>query len=290
MRIYPSCLYNRISEARRLFPSVEGVDWKLVRYPYNMIDLAVRMRPIVEVINSVKGFDPKIKLLNFEASGWFDGNKKYIAAREVSIVVLLGAIIHESYVYIGPTQDSPDRQQLDVQSDRGRWIVCFDESICATKRYLLNTDDVAETVCDMIDNHQKLLSTKRELRWKAPPNIGTLDLHWLLWVYLSQNPKMKKTIVSSIFSINSIPKDNFKALRFPTIVLVTRLLIFTFPQRIGVRKSKDENVWNGECSRDWLGHFCQDRNGQSRCSRWCGRASAGWSRGHRIVCLGEVEG
>lgn len=214
MRIYPSCLYNRISEARRLFPSVEGADWKLVRYPYNLIDLAVRMRPVVEVINSAKGFDRKIKLLNFEPSWWFDGNKKYVGAHEVSIVVLLGAIIHESYVHVGSTEDSPDRQQLDVQSDRGRWIVCFDEFICATRSYLLNTDEVAETVCDMIDNHQMLLSTKPEIRWKAPPNIGNLDLDWLLWVYLSQNSKMKKTMVSSIFGIESIPTDKFRALRF----------------------------------------------------------------------------
>ena len=120
MRIYPSCLYNRISEARRLFPSVEGVDWKLVRSPCNVIGLAVRMRPIVEVINAAKGFDQKIKLLNFESSWRFDGNKKYVGAHEVYIVVLLGAIIHESYAHVGPTQDSPDRQQLDVQSDRGR--------------------------------------------------------------------------------------------------------------------------------------------------------------------------
>ena len=154
MRIYPSCLYNRISEARRVFPSVEGVDWRLLGYPYNLIDLAVRMRPVVEVINSAKGFDRKIKLLNFEPSWWFDGNRKYVGAQEVSIVVLLGAIIHESYVHVGATQNSPDRQQLDVQSDRGRWIVCFDEFIRTTKSYLLNTDEIAETVCDMVDSHQ----------------------------------------------------------------------------------------------------------------------------------------
>ena len=213
MRIYPSCLHNRISEARRLFPSVEGVDWKSIRYPYNLIDLAVRMRPIVEVINSAKGIDRKIKLLNFEPSWWFDGNKKYVGAHKVSIIVLLSAIIHESYVHVGPTQDSPG-QQLDVKSDRGRWIVCFDEFICAARSYLVNTDEVAETVCDMIDNQQKLLITKPELRWKAPPNIGNLDLDWLLWVYLSQNPEMKKSIMSSIFGTDDIPTDKIGALRF----------------------------------------------------------------------------
>ena len=214
MRVYPSCLYNRISEARRLLPSVEGVDWKLVRYPYSLIDFAVRMRPVVEVINSAKGLDRKIKLLNFEPSWWFDGNRRHVGAHEVSIVVLLGAIIHESYLHVGPTQDSPDRQQLDVQSDRGRWMVCFDEFVYATRSYLLNPDEVAECVCDMIDHHQKLLSTNPEIRWKAPPNIGNLDLDWLLWVYLSQNPNMKKSIVSSIFGIENIPKVKFGALRF----------------------------------------------------------------------------
>lgn len=219
MRIYPSCLYNRISEARRFFPSIERADWKLVGYPYNLIDLAVRMRPIVEVINSAKGFDRKITLLNFEPSWWFDGNKKYVGAHEVSIVVLLGAIIHESYVRVGATQDSHDRIQLDVKSDRGRWIVCFDEFIRAARSYLLNTDEVAETVCDMIDNHQALLRTKPEIRFKAPPNIGNLDLDWLLWVYLSQNAKMKKAMVSAIFGIESIPTDKFEGLRFsPNIV------------------------------------------------------------------------
>lgn len=214
IRIYPSCLDNRISEARRLFSCVEGVDWKLVRYPYNLIDLAVRMRPIVEVINSAKGIDRKIRLLNFEPSWWFDGNKKYVGAQEVSVKVLLGAIIHESYILISPTRDSPDQKQLDVKSDRGRWIVDFDEFMRATKRYLLNKDEVAETVCDMIDNHQRLLSTSPEVRSKVPPYIGSFDVHWLLWMYLSQDPKMKKALLSSLYGINSVPNDKFQELHF----------------------------------------------------------------------------
>ena len=214
MRIYPSCLYNRISEARKHMPSVEKADWKSVTYPYKLIDLAVRMRPIVDVINSAKGIDPKVELLCFEPSWWFDGNKKYINAQSVSIVVLLGAIIHESYLHIGPTQDSGDRRRLDVRSDRGRWIVYFDDFIDSMKAFLLNTDEIAETVCDLIDNHQELISKKPEIRWKAPPNIGNLDLDWLLWVYLPQKQKMKQTIVSNIFNIESIPTDKLTELRF----------------------------------------------------------------------------
>lgn len=214
MRIYPSCLYNRIREARRHFPSVERADWKLVMYPYNLIDLAVRMRPIVDVINSAKGIDPKVELLVFEPSWWFDGNRKYVGAREVSIVVLLGAIIHESYVHIGPTQASGDRQRLDVKSDRGRWIVYFDDFIDTMRTYLLDTDKIAETVCDMIDNHQKLVSNKPEIRSQAPPHIANSDLDWLLWVYLSESPAIKRTIISSIFNLESIPTDKLMELRF----------------------------------------------------------------------------
>ena len=179
MRIYPSCLFNRITEARRHFPSVERTDWKSVVYPYSLIDLAVRMRPIVDVVNSAKGIDPKVELLCFEPSWWFDGNKKYIGAQSVSIVVLLGAIIHETYVHIGATQDAVSRRRLDVKSDRGRWIVYFDDFIDIMRTYLLSTDEVAETVCDLIDNHQQLLSKKPEVRWKAPPNIGNWDFDWL---------------------------------------------------------------------------------------------------------------
>ena len=214
MRIYPSCLYNRIDEARRYFPNVEIGDWSLVKYPYNLIDLAVRMRPIVDVISSAKGIDAKIRLFRFEPSWWFDGNRKYVGAQQVSIVVLLSAIIHESYVHIGPTQDTGDRQHLDVKSDRGRWIVYFDDFVSTMRTFLLNTDEIAETVCDMIDNHQELLSNKPEIRWKAPPNIGNLDLDWLLWVYLSESPKMKQAIISSIFDIDSIPTDKLTELRF----------------------------------------------------------------------------
>ena len=213
-RIYPSCLYNRISEARTHLPGVKKADWKSIMYPYKLIDLAVRMRPIVDVINSAKGIDPKVELLVFEPSWWFDGNKKYIGAQSVSIKVLLGAIIHESYLHIGPTQDSGDRQRLDVKSDRGRWIVHFDDFIDTMSTYLLSTDEIAESVCDMIDNHQRLLSNKPDIRWKAPPNIGNLDLDWLLWVYLSRNPKTKQAIVSSIFNIESIPADKVMELRF----------------------------------------------------------------------------
>ena len=135
MRIYPSCLFNRITEARRHFPSVERTDWKSVVYPYSLIDLAVRMRPIVDVVNSAKGIDPKVELLCFEPSWWFDGNKKYIGAQSVSIVVLLGAIIHETYVHIGATQDAGSRRRLDVKSDRGRWIVYFDDFIDIMRTY-----------------------------------------------------------------------------------------------------------------------------------------------------------
>ena len=183
-------------------------------YPYKLIDLVVRMRPIVDVINSAKGIDPKVELLCFEPSWRFDGNKKYIGAQSVPIVVLLGAIIHESYLHIGPTQDSGDRQRLDAKSDRGRWIVYFDEFIEAMRTYLLNTDQIAETVCDLLDNHQELLKRKSEIRWKAPPNVGNWDLDWLLWVYLSRSPKMKQTVISSIFNIESIPDDKLTELRF----------------------------------------------------------------------------
>ena len=61
-------------------------------------------------------------------------------------LVLLGAIIHESYLHIGPTQDSGDRKRLDVKSDRGRWIVYFEDFIGTMSTYLLCIDEIAETV------------------------------------------------------------------------------------------------------------------------------------------------
>ena len=214
IRLYPSCLCNRIDEARRRFPSIEIDDWSRVQYPYNLIDLAVRMRPIVETVNSAKGMDPKVELLSFEPSWWFDGNKKYVGAKEVPIFVLLSAIIHESYVHVGSTVESKSGHRLDVMSDRGRWIVCFEEFVDTLRTYLFNGHEIAETVCDMVDNHQELLRSKPELRWKAPPKIGNCDLDWLLWMYLSENAKFKEHIFARVFGVENIPTDELLSVRF----------------------------------------------------------------------------
>ena len=213
-RIYPSCLCNRIAEARRHFPTLEMGDSRSVVYPYSLIDLAVRMRPVVAVINSAKKIDRKIELCHFEPSWWFDGNKKYVNANEVSITVLLGAMIHEFYLHVGPTNDSGGRQRLDIASDRGRWIVYYDDYVATLRRYLLNTDEVAETVCDMIDNHQELVNKHPEIRWKAPPNIGNLDLDWLLWVYLSENANLKRAILSDVFDVKDVSIEKVTVVRF----------------------------------------------------------------------------
>ena len=209
MRIYPSCLYNRIREARSYFSnfSIEKVDWRSVNlgYPYNLIDLAVRMRPIVHVINSAKKINREVKLLKFEPPWGCDQHKNHINAQKVPMKRLLGAIIHETYLHIG--QDSCAQQRLDIMSDKGRWIVCFKDFLGVMETYLLNMDETAETVCDMIDKRQELLSKKPEILGKIPPSIGNYDLDWLLLEYLPQRPKMKQAIVSIIFNLNDIPKN-----------------------------------------------------------------------------------
>lgn len=172
------------------------------------------MRPIVETVNSAKGIDPKIELLNFESSWWFNGNQKYVSAGEVSVPVMLSAIIHESYVHVGSANEATSGHRLDVESDRGRWIVPFEEFVDALKQYLFNVGQIAETVCDMIDRHQELLRSKPEIRWKAPPRIGNYDLDWLLWIYLSENANRKKGVLASVFGVNSIPTSQLMSVRF----------------------------------------------------------------------------
>ena len=214
MRIYPSCLYNRISEARRHLPSVMIDDWRFVGYPYNVIDFAVRMRPIVKVINSVTGTDFQIPLTQFELSRSQDNNRKYLNKRDVSVIVILNVVIHEKYLLISPMENREGELFLTVESDRGRWTVDFFEFVNALQSYLLNANQVAEIVCDMIDIYRQQVDSDPEKYRQRPPEIGNFDLEWLLSVYVRSHLVMKQTLLHDIFGINSVPQDALTEIRF----------------------------------------------------------------------------
>lgn len=214
MVLYPSCLFNRTQEAKRHLVSAKEVSLNFGRYPYHIVDLSVRMRPIVEVVNEARNRKSYIKLLKFERSEPFSGNDKYIKADKVEIWVLLGAIIHERYINISAWEENEKTIRLDVVSDRGRWIVKFSDFMDSLQSYIMSPDEIAGIVCDMIDNYtKKVRENESEYRTK-PPVIGNFDLDWLLWDYMVRKSDLKKAIMSKIFNISQVPEAALEELRF----------------------------------------------------------------------------
>ena len=214
MALYPSCLSNRIKEAKQHLISAREVGPNFGRYPYHIVDLSVRMRPIVEVIDKEQNKKLDITLLKFEPSESFPKNDRYMDENKVEIIVLLGAIIHERYIDIGTWQEDEKTIRLDVISDRGRWIVKFPEFIDSLQSYILSQDEIAIVVCNMIDNYRDLVrNSELEYRTK-PPIIGNFDLKWLLWDYMIQELELKKAIMSQIFNVSKVPEGVLKELRF----------------------------------------------------------------------------
>lgn len=99
MTLYPSCLFNRTEEAKQHLAHAKEVGLNFGRYPYHIVNLSVRMRPIVEVVDNAREKKLDIRLLGFEPSRSFPKNDKYINANKIEIWMLLGAIIHERYIH-----------------------------------------------------------------------------------------------------------------------------------------------------------------------------------------------
>lgn len=214
MALYPSCLFNRVKEAEPYLISARGVAPNSGPYPYNIVDLSVRMRPIVDVVNKEQKKKSYIELLTFEPSKSYRGYDRYINQNKVEIITLLGAIIHERYIHVYTSQEDEQTVRLDVASDRGRWIVRFSEFLDCLQPYILSQDEIAIVVCDMIDNYRKLVR-KNELEYRTkPPIIGNLDLDWLLWEYARQELELKKAIMGQIFNIHEVPHKILTELSF----------------------------------------------------------------------------
>ena len=77
MPLYPSCLSNRIDEAQRYLKSIRMVSSRFSGYPYHIVDLSVRMRPIVEVIEDVRSKISDVALVTFEPSRSYPRNRVY---------------------------------------------------------------------------------------------------------------------------------------------------------------------------------------------------------------------
>ena len=214
MFLYPSCLSNRTDEARRYLQSVRNMSSSVSRYPYHIVDLSVRMRPIVEVIEDVRRKTSDITLVTFEPSRSYPRNDKYVGRNRVELMVVLGAIIHERYIHIGEQEGDKGTTLLDVQSDRGRWIVKHDEFMGILQSYTLSRDEIAIIVCDMIDNYRESVA-RNEVKYRTmPPTIGNFDLEWLLLNYAGQNVALKRDIMIKIFNVSEIPENVLMKLRF----------------------------------------------------------------------------
>ncbi len=214
MALYPSCLYNRVQEAKRHMSSVMRVGKEFVGYPYHIVDLSVRMRPIVEEIDEVRKSKKEIELLKFEPSRSFAANDRYSSRNDVGIMVLLGAIIHERYIHIGVTEEDERTVRLDVMSDRGRWIVRLSEFLSSLHSYLLSQDEIALIVCEMIDNYTNEVA-RDEVKYRTrPPKFGNHDLDWLLWEYATQEPGLKRMLMSDVFGAHEVPDYVVSQLRF----------------------------------------------------------------------------
>lgn len=214
MVLYPSCLYNRIQEAKRHMSSVMRVGEAFVGYPYHIVDLSVRLRPIVEEIDEVQKTKKAIELLMFEPSRSFVANDKYSNRNDVGIMVLLGAIIHERYIHIGTTEGDEQTTRLDVISDRGRWTVRLSEFLGSLNSYLLSQDEIARIVCEMIDNYTNEVA-KDEVEYRTrPPEFGNYDLDWLLCEYATQESTLKRKLMSVVFESHEVPEYVVSELRF----------------------------------------------------------------------------
>ena len=214
MALYPSCLYNRTQEARRHLSITRQTDASYVGYPYHIVDLAVRMRPIVEEIDRARNTNLEISLLKFEPSRFYSTNDKYSNRSKVAIIRILGALIHERYIHIGREEGDEQTVRLDVMSDRGRWIVIFSEFLDGLRSYILPQDEIAIVVCDMIDNYRDLVA-KDELKYRTiPPIIGNHDLHWLLWEYATVELDLKRKFMNDIFRTTEVPDQVLAEVRF----------------------------------------------------------------------------
>lgn len=215
MSIYPSCLSNRIDEARKHLNSIKKHHPSPpYRYPYYLIDFAVRMRPIVEAIDEARNADIEIKLFHFEKSRLYRKNDRYSEKNEVALGVMLGAIIHEKYIHIGQQEADEETTRLDVKSDRGRWIVDFSEFIDKLESYILPWDEIATVVCDIVDNQIASVKKAPEKYKTIAPEMGNRDLDWLLHNYAVHELSLKKSIMSEIFKMDDVLEENIKALRF----------------------------------------------------------------------------
>ena len=214
MPLYPSCLSNRIDEAQRYLKSIRMVSSRFSGYPYHIVDLSVRMRPIVEVIEDVRSKTSDVALVTFEPSRSYPRNNKYMERHTVELMVVLGAIIHERYIHMSAQQGHERTILLDVQSDRGRWIVNHDEFIDRLKSYLLSRNEIAIIVCDMIDTYGELVANNEVKYRTIPPTIGNYDLDWLLSEHAGQNEPLKRDIMAEIFNVSKVPESVVTELRF----------------------------------------------------------------------------
>ena len=170
MALYGSCLDNRIQVARPYLDYAKKAGAPTRGYPYYIIDLAVRMRPIVEEIEGTGRAQLSIPLLNFEPPAAKTKNK-YSHEHEVEIRTILNAIIHEIYILAGPAQ-------LDVASDKGRWIVSFPEFLKALDSYMLSRDKIAAVICEMI--HLWLISAEKNPQ-KHTGRLAVFSMSNLSW-------------------------------------------------------------------------------------------------------------
>ena len=214
MALYPSCLYNRTQEARSQLSITKQIGTEFAGYPYHIIDLSVRMRPIVEEIDKARKSKLQISLLTFEPSRCCQKNNKYADRKRVNIMIVLGALIHERYVHIGAVQGDEQTIRLDVISDKGRWIVKFSEFLDGLNSYLLTRDEIAMVVCNMIDNYRNLVEKDESKYRTLPPNFGNYDLDWLLWEYASLELSLKRTLLNEIFKITDMPDHVLAKVRF----------------------------------------------------------------------------
>ena len=214
MALYPSCLYNRTQEARRHLSSTKRTGASFSGYPYHIIDLSVRMRPLVKEIDKARKTSLEMSLLKFERSRSYLANNKYANRNTVSFMAVLGAIIHERYIHVGKVEGDERTIRLDVMSDRGRWIVDFSEFLHGLNSYLMNRDEIAIIVCDMIDNYRDLVANNEPKYRTIPPEFGNFDLDWLLWEYATLELDLKRMFVTEIFKRTDMPDHILTRIRF----------------------------------------------------------------------------
>ncbi|MDE0386807.1 MAG: hypothetical protein OXI22_23200 [Defluviicoccus sp.] len=214
MALYPSCLYNRTQEARRHLTNTRRTGADFSGYPYHIVDLSVRMRPIVQEIDKIRKTNLEINLVKFERSRSFSTNDRYLRRSKVGIWVVLGAVIHERYIHVGSTEGDEKTIRLDVMSDKGRWIVNFYEFLYGLESYLMTRDEIAIIVCDMVDAYRSLVANDEPKYRKVPPQFGNFDLDWLLWDYVTPELGLKRIFMNEIFERIDIPDHVLIKVRF----------------------------------------------------------------------------